>query len=98
MKETKRRFRKETRTDEEKKNYIHRLSRIEGQMRGISQMIEENRAYDDVVMQMLSAINALKGLSTQMVKTHLKNNVLPNLSEKEFESVEETLNWLDKVN
>lgn len=97
MKEIQKRFRKETRTEEEKKNYIHRLSRIEGQIRGISQMIEEDRAYDDVVMQMLSAVNALKGLSAQMVKAHLKNNVLPNLSDKEMEAVEENLNWLDKV-
>ena len=97
MKETKKSFRTESRSEEEKKNLMHRLSRIEGQIRGISQMIDENRAYDDVVMQMLSAVNALKGLSNHMVKAHLTDNVLPKLTEKQAEAMEETLNWLDKV-
>lgn len=83
--------------NEKNKNYINRLSRIEGQIRGISTMIEEGRKYDDVVMQMLSVVSALKGLSSIMIKAHLTEEVLPNLSEKELENLEETLNWLDKV-
>lgn len=83
--------------NEKNKNYINRLSRIEGQIRGISTMIEDGRKYEDVVMQMLSVVSALKGLSSTIVKTHLLEEVLPNLNEKELENVEETLNWLDKV-
>lgn len=83
--------------NEKNKNYINRLSRIEGQIRGISTMIEEGRKYDDVVMQMLSVVSALKGLSSTIIKAHLTEEVLPNLSEKELENLEETLNWLDKV-
>lgn len=96
MKETKRKFRVEVRNEEEKKNIIHRLSRIEGQVRGISQMIEEDRAYDDVVMQMLSAVNALKGLSNHMIQEHIID-ILPKLNSEQAEAFEESLGWLDKV-
>lgn len=97
MKETRRSLRTEKRSEEEKKNLVHRLSRIEGQIRGISQMIEDNRSYDDVVMQVLSAVNALKGISNHMIKEHLTEDVLPKLNDKQAEAMEEALNWLDKV-
>lgn len=44
------------RSDEEKKNIIKRLNIIEGQVRGVKQMIETDRYCDDVLTQM-SAIN-----------------------------------------
>ena len=51
------------RTDEEKKRLTKRLNIIEGQVRGVKQMIENDRYCDDVLTQ-LSAIN--KALESNM--------------------------------
>jgi len=45
------------RTDEEKQVVINRLKRIEGQVRGIQRMVEEDRYCVDILVQ-ISAINA----------------------------------------
>ena len=57
------------RTDEEKKRLTKRLNIIEGQVRGVKQMIENDRYCDDVLTQ-LSAIN--KALES------LENSILDN--------------------
>lgn len=83
--------------NEEKSNYISRLKRIEGQIRGIEQMIEDDRSYSDVATQILSAVNALKSLNNRMIRNHLKDDLLSKLSKKEVLEIEETLNWIDKI-
>jgi DNA-binding FrmR family transcriptional regulator len=60
-------------------------------------MLENGRSYEDLTVQMLSVINALKGLSNYLVREHLTKNVLPSLSEKELEECMYALNWLDKI-
>jgi len=82
---------------EEKNNYINRLKRIEGQIRGIQQMIDNERSYTDVSTQILSVVNALKSLNNNMIKTHLKNDSLSKLSGAEIAKIEEALSWIEKT-
>jgi len=67
---------KEThRSDEEKKNLLNRLKRIEGQVRGIQKMIEDDRYCVDVLVQ-ISAINAaLKKVGLTMLERHTNHCV-----------------------
>ena len=59
------------RTDEEKKKLTKRLNIIEGQVRGVKQMIENDRYCDDVLTQ-LSAINkALESLENSILESHI---------------------------
>ena len=56
---------------ESKPKLLTRLSRIEGQVRGISRMIEEDRYCIDVLTQLQAVRAALVKVETQMLKDHL---------------------------
>jgi CsoR family transcriptional regulator, copper-sensing transcriptional repressor len=56
-----------------KRAVLTRLRRIEGQMRGLQKMVEEERYCADVVMQVSSAQEALRGVSRSMLQNHLKH-------------------------
>jgi DNA-binding FrmR family transcriptional regulator len=54
---------------------IARLSRIEGQVRGVRRMIEEERACAEVLLQLRSAINALCRVQDHVLHQHLRRCV-----------------------
>jgi DNA-binding FrmR family transcriptional regulator len=54
-----------------KSSNLMRLRRIEGQIRGLQKMIEEDRYCPDVLMQVASVQEALKGVSRELVRNHL---------------------------
>lgn len=63
------------RTNDEKQAVINRLKRIEGQVRGIQKMVEEDRYCVDVLVQ-ISAINAaLKKVGFSVAERHTKHCV-----------------------
>lgn len=55
----------------EKKDLVNRLNRIEGQIKGIKQMVESDRYCDDVLIQISAANNSLKNLGLLMLKNHM---------------------------
>ena len=71
------------RTEEEKKDLNRRLKIIAGQVNGISQMIEDDRYCNDVLIQISSTINALKSLGTEMLKSHLRTCVVKDIKDNE---------------
>ena len=54
-----------------KPKLLNRLKRIEGQVRGITHMVEENRYCTDVLTQLQAARAALARVETEMLKNHL---------------------------
>lgn len=65
-----------SRTEDEKKQLINRLKRVEGQVRGIQKMIEEDRYCIDVLIQ-INAINAaLKQVGINLLEHHTSHCVL----------------------
>lgn len=56
---------------ENKPRLINRLSRIEGQVRGIARMVEDDRYCIDVLTQLQAARAALSRVETEMLKDHL---------------------------
>ena len=63
------------RSDQEKQALLNRLKRIEGQVRGIQKMIDDDRYCVDVLVQ-ISAINAaMKGVGFSMAERHMKHCV-----------------------
>ena len=56
---------------ENKGQLLNRLSRIEGQVRGIARMVEEDRYCIDVLTQIQAARAALNRVETEMLKDHL---------------------------
>jgi DNA-binding FrmR family transcriptional regulator len=56
-----------------KSDLLARLNRIEGQVRGITRMIEEGRYCIDVLTQINAARAALAKVESEMLKTHLNH-------------------------
>jgi DNA-binding FrmR family transcriptional regulator len=50
---------------------LRRLSRIEGQLRGIQRMVEDDRYCADILMQVSSAQEALRGVARALMRNHL---------------------------
>jgi DNA-binding FrmR family transcriptional regulator len=58
---------------EVKRSVLTRLRRIEGQMRGLQKMVEEERYCADVLVQVSSVQEALRGVGRALLHNHLKH-------------------------
>ena len=61
---------------EAKKQVLNRLSRIEGQVRGLKKMVEENTYCVDVITQTSAVKRALSGVEDQLLESHLGTCVI----------------------
>ena len=52
---------------------VRRLKRIEGQVRGLQKMVEEDRYCPDIITQVASVQEALRGVARQLLRNHLKH-------------------------
>ena len=52
---------------------LKRLRRIEGQVRGIQKMVEEDRYCADIMTQIASVHEALRGVGRELMRNHLKH-------------------------
>jgi DNA-binding FrmR family transcriptional regulator len=52
---------------------IKRLRRIEGQVRGLQRMVEEDRYCADILMQIASVHEALRGVGRELMRNHLRH-------------------------
>jgi CsoR family transcriptional regulator, copper-sensing transcriptional repressor len=60
---------------QQKDNYAKRLRRIEGQVRGIARMIDEDKYCIDVLTQISAANNALRAVALNLLDEHLSHCV-----------------------
>src|SRR5699024_6514254 len=86
------------RTDDEKQAVINRLKRVEGQVRGIQRMVEEDRYCVDILVQ-ISAINAaLKKVGFTVTERHMKHCITHAVNDGEGDlAIEELLEVLKQV-
>ena len=52
---------------------LTRLNRIEGQVRGLRKMVESERYCADILLQISSVQQALRGVSRQLMRNHLRH-------------------------
>lgn len=90
-------LRKTIRSEEEKKALNRRLNIIEGQIRGINQMISDDRYCDDVLIQIAAAENALKSLGNTILENHLKTCVARDIKNGDTEILDEVMNLIKKL-
>jgi DNA-binding FrmR family transcriptional regulator len=82
----------------DKSALVTRLHRIEGQVRGIERMIEENRYCIDVLTQIAAVNTALESLAYQLLDQHVKHCVAGVLaSGDEAEMTQKTTELLEAV-
>lgn len=87
---------KERETDE-LKSLIHRLNRIEGQIRGIRKMLENNAYCIDILGQVSAARSALDGFSKELLSNHIKTCVVNDIQQGKDDTVDELIAVLHKL-
>lgn len=85
------------RDTETKKEFTKRLNVIEGQIRGINQMVAEDRYCDDVLIQIIAASNALKSLGNQVLENHLKNCVTHDIQTGKVDILDDVMQLIRKL-
>jgi DNA-binding FrmR family transcriptional regulator len=80
---------------------INRLRRIAGQVRGIERLVEEDRYCADIVMQISSVQQALRGVARNLLRNHLAHcatHALNSVSAKTREEMQQELIELMDLN
>lgn len=85
------------RSDTEYRDLIHRLNRIEGQIRGIRGMVERDAYCTDILTQVAAANAALNSFNKVLLANHIKTCVTRDIREGKDETVEELLETLQKL-
>ena len=85
------------RSEAEIKQLIHRLNRVEGQIRGIRRMVEKNIYCADILMQVAAANAALNAFTRELLGNHIKTCVIQDIQSGKEETIDELLTILQKL-
>ena len=85
------------REENEYKDLITRLNRIEGQVRGIKNMVEEERYCTDILTQVSAVQSALNSFNKQLLIAHIKTCVVDDLRMEKEGSTEELCEIIQKL-
>ncbi len=86
------------RTSNEKKYLQNRLKTIEGQVRGVSQMIDDNRYCNDILIQISAITKSLKSLGNEILKIHLSSCVVDEIKSDHLEIIDEVMHLFKSLN
>ena len=85
------------RTAREQKNLTNRLSRIEGQVRGLRDMLQKDAYCTDILVQ-VSAVNAaLNSFSKELLASHIRTCVADGIRRGDDEVIDELVTTLQKL-
>lgn len=85
------------RTGKEYKDMINRLSRIEGQIRGIKGMVEKDVYCTDILVQVAAVNAALNSFNRVLLANHIKTCVTKDIRDGREETVDELIQTLKKL-
>ena len=85
------------RSEKEKKDLIKRLNIIEGQIKGLNQMIQTDRYCDDILIQVAAVDKALKSFGNNVLESHLNNYVSYEIQMGNLEVLEDTMLLIKKL-
>lgn len=85
------------RSDEEYRSLVNRLSRIEGQVRGIKNMIENDAYCTDVLVQVSAVQAALNAFSKELLSNHIHTCVAENIRKGDDSVIDELVVTLQKL-
>jgi DNA-binding FrmR family transcriptional regulator len=89
--------RKKERSPEEYKKLIHRLNRIEGQIRGIRGMLENDAYCPDILIQSAAVNAAIHAFNKELLANHIRTCVTNDIRSGKDETVDELVNTLQKL-
>ena len=85
------------RQEKEKKDLMNRLKRIEGQVRGIENMLEKDAYCTDILVQVAAVNAALNSFNKVLLANHIKTCVTKDIKEGREETVDELVTVLQKL-
>ena len=85
------------RDQEEYQDLVHHLSRIEGQVRGVKNMVEQNRYCVDILTQVSAIQASLNSFNKKLLANHIKSCVVRDIKEGREEAVDELCQTIQKL-
>lgn len=86
-----------SRSEKEYKDLITRLNRIEGQIRGIKKMVENDAYCTDILVQVSAANAALNSFNKVLLSNHIRTCVASDIREGKEETIDELVTTLQKL-
>jgi len=76
---------------------VKRMNRIEGQIRGITKMIDNDVYCDDILHQFMSVESAINGVRLLLLEAHMKSCVVQQIQDGETNVIDELLQTIKKM-
>ncbi|MBQ9299385.1 MAG: metal-sensing transcriptional repressor [Clostridia bacterium] len=88
---------KTIRTEDQKKKLLNRLSRIEGQVRGVRKMIENDAYCNDVLVQSAAIAAAVDAFNRELLRAHIHSCVVRDIRAGDETVVDELVNTIERL-
>ena len=85
------------RSTEEAKALVNRLSRIEGQVRGVKGMVENDVYCTDILVQVSAITAALNAFNKELLASHIRTCVTEDIKKGDYNTIEELVATLQKL-
>ena len=89
--------RKKIRDDRERRDLMNRLKRIEGQVRGLQRMLDEDAYCPDILTQASAVSSAVNSFCRVLLTEHLRTCVVEDIRAGHDEAVDELADTLQKL-
>ncbi len=89
--------RQKHRTDDEKRALANRLSRIEGQIRGLRGMLDRDAYCTDILTQVSAVQSAINSFSKELLASHIRSCVVDDIRQGKDEVVDDLVTTLQKL-
>ena len=86
-----------SRSEEQKKKLLNRLKRIEGQVRGLQTMIENDAYCNDILIQSSAVSAAMNGFNRELLAAHILSCVVRDIRDGKDEVVDELIATIQKL-
>ena len=86
-----------SRSEEQKKKLLNRLKRIEGQVRGLQTMIENDAYCNDILIQSSAVSAAMNGFNRELLAAHIHSCVVRDIRDGKDEVVDELITTIQKL-
>ena len=86
-----------SRSEEQKKKLLNRLKRIEGQVRGLQTMIENDAYCNDILIQSSAVSAAMNGFNRELLAAHIQSCVVRDIRDGKDEVVDELIATIQKL-
>ena len=90
-------LRKKERTEKERAAILNRLRRVEGQVRGIEKMIENDAYCTDVITQVSAVAAALNAVNRELISKHIRTCVAADLRQGKTETADELATVVERL-